>query len=141
MQFWKTITEKDKNHNTESMVYKIIQVSHFTDNFCSSSILLTWAEDGSSEQIAIRQPVASWRMICNEWKRQREYPNITSKHWNTAKKPLWCLTKLIKEWSSCESDIPYIKYPSVCACVIYMHICIYLCGTQIYLGKTAWEIN
>jgi hypothetical protein len=28
---------------------KLFRVPHFTDNFCSSSILLTWAEDGSSK--------------------------------------------------------------------------------------------
>lgn len=135
--------QKKTQTTTQSQwLIKLFRSPHITDNFCFSSILRTWAEDGGSERIAIRQPRASWRMTRNEWKRQQEYPNITSKHLNIAKKPLWGFITRIKEWSSQESDILCIKYLSVCACVMY--ICtdayIYLHGTQIYLGKTAWQL-
>lgn len=101
--------KRTQNTTRNQWFIKLFRYPHFTDNFWSSSILLTWAEDGGSEQIAIRQPTASWRMICNEWRRQQEYLNIIAKHLNIAEKPVGGFIKLIKEWSACESE-RYIKY-------------------------------
>lgn len=47
-----------------------------------------------------------------------------AEHLHITKKPLPGFLKSIKEWSSGQSDIPYIKYLSVCIRVIDMHICI-----------------
>lgn len=63
----------------------------------------------------------------------KQKPGIT-------KKPPPGFLELIKERSSGQSDIPYIKYLSVCTHGIDMHACILLCGTQTYSGKTAWKL-
>lgn len=53
------LQKKTKTTTQNSWFIKLVTCPHFTDNFFSSSILLTWARDGSSEQTAVRQPIAS----------------------------------------------------------------------------------
>lgn len=101
MQFWGSTTERNKTTTQSQWFRKLVRKPHYTDKFCFSSILFTWADDGGRERTAIRQPIASWRTTCDGWKRQQEHPNITSKHLNIAKKkPLWGFIKWIKGWSS-----------------------------------------
>ncbi|EGV97301.1 hypothetical protein I79_001142 [Cricetulus griseus] len=55
---------------------------------------------------------------------ERGSRGIQAEHLSISKKPLSGFLKLIKEWSSRQSDITYIKYLSVCTRVIDTHICI-----------------
>lgn len=48
---------KKKSQNKVSGL-ELFRQPHLADNFCPSSIRLTWAEDGGGEQIAVRQPRA-----------------------------------------------------------------------------------
>lgn len=114
--------KRRKSHYRTKWFIKLVRCPYFTYNFCSWSILLTWAEDGSGEHTAARQPIARKE---NDLQMNEEAAGITqAEHSSITKKPLPGFLKSIKEWSSGQSDIPHIKYLSVCICVIDMHICI-----------------
>lgn len=51
--------KKTKTTTQRQWLIKLLRSPHITGNFCSSSIPLTWAEDGGNERIAVRQPRAS----------------------------------------------------------------------------------